>query len=136
MSTNGFTAVLRRMKLITASTTDAELSAALNVSPQTLSSWKGRNSIPYSLCIGLATCHGISLDWLLLGEGPQQRPLGATPTATDESAHDWETRLLTQLRALGPQDQQAIAQAVEDRQRFRQLERQVEDMHKLLHASR
>lgn len=136
MSTNGFAAVLRRMKLITACTTDAELSLALNVSPQTLSSWKGRNSIPYSLCIGLATCHGVSLDWLLLGEGSQQRALGEAPTATDESAHDWETRLLTQLRALGPQDQQAIAQAIEERQRFRQLERQVEDMNRLLHANR
>lgn len=134
MSTNGFAAVLSRMKLITGATTDAQLSYALKISPQTLSSWKGRNSTPYSLCIDLAVRYEVSLDWLLLGNGPQ-RSLTCTPdaTATDRQAEDWETQLLDQLRTLGPLDRQAIAIAVKEKQHIRQLERQVEALSKQLH---
>lgn len=136
MSTNGFAAVLSRMKLITGTTTDAELSYALNISPQTLSSWKGRNSTPYSLCIDLAVRYDVSLDWLLLGNGPQ-RWLTCRPdaTATNEQAEDWETQLLDQLRTLGPLDRQAIAIAVQEKQHIRQLERQVEALSRQLHIN-
>lgn len=134
MSTNGFAAVLRRMKLITATNTDSELSSALALSPQTLSSWKIRNSIPYSLCVNLAACHDVSLDWLILGEGPQQRACSNNAAVIDDGTENWESRLLNQLRALGPQDRQAIAKAVEEKQRFRQLERQVEEMSRQLYA--
>lgn len=136
MSTKGFAAVLSRMKLITGTTTDAELSYALKISPQTLSSWKGRNSTPYSLCIDLAVRYEVSLDWLLLGNGPR-RWLTCTPdaTATAEQAEDWETQLLNQLRTLGPLDRQAIAIAVKEKQHIRQLERQVEALSKKLHIN-
>ncbi|MBH3428264.1 helix-turn-helix domain-containing protein [Pseudomonas alkylphenolica] len=136
MSTNGFAAVLSRMKLITGTTTDAELSYALKISPQTLSTWKGRNSTPYSLCIDLAVHYNVSLDWLLLGNGPQ-RWLTRNPdaTATNEQAEDWETQLIDQLRTLGPLDRQAIAIAVKEKQHIRQLERQVEALSKQLHIT-
>ncbi|RWU21034.1 transcriptional regulator [Pseudomonas alkylphenolica] len=136
MSTKGFAAVLSRMKLITGTTTDAELSYALKISPQTLSSWKGRNSTPYSLCIDLAVRYEVSLDWLLLGNGPRCW-LTCIPdaTATDEQAEDWETQLLNQLRTLGPLDRQAIAIAVKEKQHIRQLERQVEALSKKLHIN-
>lgn len=136
MSTKGFDAILRRMKHITATKTDTELSAALNVSPQTLSSWKGRDSVPYSLCIDLAERHGVALDWLFLGEGPQQRSLPADSPSSEHPLQEWETQLLTRLRTLNLQDQQAIAQAVEEKQRINMLERQVEEMSRLLHAAR
>jgi len=136
MSTKGFDAILRRMKHITATKTDAELSAALNVSPQTLSSWKARNSIPYSFCIDLAERHGAALDWLFLGDGPQQRALNAEHPASEQPLQEWETLLLTRLRTLSLQDQQAIAQAVEEKQRINMLERQVEELSQLLYARR
>ncbi|WP_232109523.1 helix-turn-helix domain-containing protein, partial [Pseudomonas juntendi] len=71
MSTHVLAAVLTRLKLLTGAQSDADLSRALSVSPQTLSSWKVRDSIPYSLCIEIARQHACSLDWLLLGHGEQ-----------------------------------------------------------------
>ncbi|MEG0862692.1 MAG: helix-turn-helix domain-containing protein [Pseudomonas sp.] len=136
MSTKGFDAILRRLKQITVTKTDAELSTVLNVSPQTLSSWKARNSVPYSFCIDLAERHGVALDWLFLGNGPQQRTVHAAPLSSEQPLQEWETQLLARLRTLSLQDQQAIAQAVEEKQRINMLERQVEEMSRLLHAAR
>lgn len=131
MSTNGFAAVLARMKLITQSATDSGLSAALGVSPQTVSSWKGRDSIPYAICVDLAEKHGVSLDWLLVGEGQKFRAHAqhATDLSTDA---EWETQLIAQLRLLHPQDLHAITLSIQEKQRLRALERQVEEIAGLL----
>lgn len=131
MSTNGFAAVLARMKLITQSATDSGLSAALGVSPQTVSSWKGRDSIPYAICVDLAEKHGVSLDWLLVGEGQKFR--AHAQHATDLSADaEWETQLIAQLRLLHPQDLHAITLSIQEKQRLRALERQIEEIAGLL----
>ncbi|MBA1205223.1 bacteriophage CI repressor [Pseudomonas capeferrum] len=123
-------AVLSRLKLVTASDTDAALSKALGVSPQTLSSWKVRNSIPYSLCVDLAARQGISLDWLLMGEGPQLRQ------ADIPAQHQaWEQQHLAQLRSLNPGDLQVILASVQDKLRLDQLERQVDELTRHLGAS-
>ncbi len=131
MSTNGFAAVLARMKLITQSATDSGLSAALGVSPQTVSSWKGRDSIPYAICVDLAEKHGVSLDWLLVGEGQKFRAHAqhATDLSTDA---EWETQLIAQLRLLHPQDLHAITLSIQEKQRLRALERQIEEIAGLL----
>ncbi len=134
MSINGFGAVLERMKLVTQSATDSGLSSALGVSPQTVSSWKGRDSIPYAICVDLANKHGVSLDWLLVGEGPRLR--AHSQQAMNPSADpDWETQLISELRQLPPQDQRAIALAIQEKQRLRELERQVEEIGSLLSQS-
>ncbi|HCN46482.1 MAG TPA: transcriptional regulator [Pseudomonas sp.] len=125
MSINGFAAVLARMKLVTQSATDSGLSSALGVSPQTVSSWKGRDSIPYAICVELADKHGISLDWLLVGEGPRFRV--HTHQAMYPAADpDWETQLMAELRLLSPADQRAIALAIQEKHRLRVLEQQIE----------
>ena len=92
MSSHLFTAVLARLKLLTGSDTDVQLARALAVSPQTLSSWKVRDSIPYSLCIDLARQHGCSLDWLLLGERDDRQAL--------QSLDSWQSEMLDRLREL------------------------------------
>ncbi|MDG9882227.1 helix-turn-helix domain containing protein [Pseudomonas sp. GD04058] len=131
MSINGFAAVLARMKLVTQSTTDSGLSAALGVSPQTVSSWKGRDSIPYAICVDLANKHGISLDWLLVGEGPRFRA-HSHQAVSHNADPDWETQLLAEMRLLSPQDQRAIALAIQEKQRLRELEQQLEEVSSLL----
>ncbi|MGE8405730.1 MAG: helix-turn-helix domain-containing protein [Pseudomonas sp.] len=131
MSTNGFAAVLARMKLITQSATDSGLSAALGVSPQTVSSWKGRDSIPYAICVDLAEKHGVSLDWLLVGEGQKFRAHAQHPTDLSTDA-EWETQLIAQLRLLHPQDLHAITLSIQEKQRLRALERQIEEIAGLL----
>lgn len=131
MSINGFAAVLARMKLVTQSATDSSLAAALGVSPQTVSSWKGRDSIPYAICVELADQHGVSLDWLLVGEGPKFRA-HTQRILSPASDPEWEAQLIAQLRQLSPDDQRAIAVAVQEKQRIRELEQQVEEIASLL----
>lgn len=118
MSTKALAAVLVRLKQLTASVTDAELSRAISVSPQTLSSWKVRDSVPYSLCISLAEQHACSLDWLLLGQVHEN---GA-------QADDWERDVLHRLRTLAPADRHAALLFIQEKQRIQQLELQVSDL--------
>lgn len=117
MSSHLFTAVLARLKLLTGSDTDVQLARALAVSPQTLSSWKVRDSIPYSLCIDLARQHGCSLDWLFLGERDAPQAL--------QSLDSWQSEMLDRLRELPHADRQSVLLYIEDKQRIRQLERQL-----------
>lgn len=117
MSTHVLAAVLTRLKLLTGAQSDAELSRKLSISPQTLSSWKVRDSIPYSLCVDIARQHACSLDWLLLGEAEQ------SPAAQDEA--DWEYDMLERLRTLSPTDRQAILLVIKDKQRIQQLEQKL-----------
>ncbi|GLO44401.1 helix-turn-helix domain-containing protein [Pseudomonas putida] len=117
MSTNVLASVLARLKLLTATESDAELSRALSISPQTLSSWKVRDSVPYSLCIDVARQYACSLDWLLLGEPERHR--------TGQCEEGWECDLLARLRTLSLADRQAVLLLVEDKQRIQQLERQL-----------
>lgn len=117
MSTHVLAAVLTRLKLLTGAQSDAELSRKLSISPQTLSSWKVRDSIPYSLCVDIARQHACSLDWLLLGEAEQ------SPAAQDEAG--WEYDMLERLRTLSPTDRQAILLVIKDKQRIQQLEQKL-----------
>lgn len=117
MSTHVLAAVLTRLKLLTGAQSDAELSRKLSISPQTLSSWKVRDSIPYSLCVDIARQHACSLDWLLLGEAEQ------SPADQDEA--DWEYDMLERLRTLSPTDRQAILLVIKDKQRIQQLEQKL-----------
>jgi hypothetical protein len=125
MSSHLFASVLARLKLLTGSDTDVQLARALKVSPQTLSSWKVRDSIPYSLCVDLARQHGCSLDWLLLGERDDSRAVG--------SQDSWQNDLLGRLCELSHSDRQSVLLYIEDKQRIRQLERQLQELTK--HAS-
>ncbi|MFB4394504.1 MULTISPECIES: helix-turn-helix domain-containing protein [unclassified Pseudomonas] len=117
--------VLARLKVITNSRSDSELARALGISAQTLSSWKVRDSIPYSMLLELALNQGFSLDWLILGEGHRQRT-AAPDTATP--AAPWEADLLEQLRALAPTDIQAIRSYADDKLRLQQLQRQLDEL--------
>jgi len=124
--------VLARLKQITGTKTDASLSSALKISPQTLSSWKGRDSTPYSICVEIAQTRGISLDWLLLGEGPIQRP---APTGALKSSQESTTRentILALWRLLDEDDRCAIQNALEEKRRLRDLELKLSEMASVL----
>jgi len=123
MSTHLLAPVLARLKLLIGCETDAELSRALAISPQTLSSWKVRDSIPYSICIEVARQHACSLDWLLLGDPAQN-----SKTYKD----DWECDMLERLRSLSAADRQAVLLLIQDKQRIQQLEQQLSELAKNL----
>lgn len=126
MSKTCIAAILNRLKLIAGCTTDIELARTLGISPQTLSSWKVRGSIPYSLCVALAEQHDLSLDWLLLGDGNQARTPAAPQAETSMSG--WEADLLVQLKELSDLDLQTIRATVQDKLRIYQLERRLEEL--------
>ncbi|AQW68124.1 MULTISPECIES: helix-turn-helix domain-containing protein [Pseudomonas] len=122
MSTHALAAVMERLKQLTGTHTDAELSRALSISPQTLSSWKVRNSVPYSFCVEIAVHYACSLDWLLLGKG--QAAFFAQENA------EWESDLLGRLRTLSPTDRQAILLVIKDKQRIQLLEQRLTELSK------
>ncbi|MNM68723.1 Bacteriophage CI repressor helix-turn-helix domain protein [compost metagenome] len=125
-------AVLARLKQITGTKTDASLSSALQISPQTLSSWKGRDSTPYSLCVEIAQARGISLDWLLLGEGPVLRQTVTDSSETDQASTTREDTILALWRLLDEADRCAIQNALEEKQRLRDMELRLSEMASIL----
>ncbi|WP_432669129.1 helix-turn-helix domain-containing protein [Pseudomonas umsongensis] len=125
--------VLARLKQITGTKSDASLSSALKVSPQTLSSWKGRDSTPYSLCVEIAQARGISLDWLLLGEGPVLR-LSTAGNASEQTQEiiTRENTILAMWRLLNEEDRNAIQHALEEKRRLREMELKLSEMASIL----
>lgn len=121
-------AVLARLKLITGTKTDASLSLALQISPQTLSSWKGRDSTPYSICVDIARTKGVSLDWLLLGEGPMLRQSTDGQTGDTSERTLQETTVLTLWRLLNEEDRVVVQSVLEDKHRLRDLELKLAQM--------
>jgi hypothetical protein len=121
-------AVLARLKLITGTSTDTALSSALQISPQTLSSWKGRDSTPYAICINIAQTRGISLDWLLLGEGPMLRGVATNTTDITQEGTTRENTILALWRLLNEDDRSAIQHALEEKRRLRDLELKLAEM--------
>jgi hypothetical protein len=69
MSTTDVVSVLSRLKTLFAVETDADLAEAMEIKKTTLSSWKRRESVPYSECVQIAQERMVSLDWLLAGRG-------------------------------------------------------------------
>ncbi|MFJ4068044.1 helix-turn-helix domain-containing protein [Pseudomonas sp. NPDC089996] len=122
MSSHSFASVLARLKLLTLSKSDVQLAKALDVSPQTLSSWKARDSIPYSLCVDIAQRHGCLLDWLLLGERDDCKAVAIQ--------NSWESDMLIRLRGLSHADRQSVLLHIEDKQRIRELEHQLQELAK------
>ena len=125
-------AVLARLKQITGTKTDASLSSALKISPQTLSSWKGRDSTPYSLCVEIAQTRGISLDWLLLGEGPILRQTFTDSSVNNQESTTRENTILALWRLLDEDDRCAIQNTLEEKQRLRDMELRLSEMAALL----
>jgi hypothetical protein len=65
--------VLERMKKSANLKNDSRLARLLGVTPQALSNYKKRSKVPSDLLIKFADMQGLSVDWLLTGEGPSSR---------------------------------------------------------------
>lgn len=127
MHSDGFLAVLARLKIVTNAATDTALAKALGISPQTLSSWKIRDSIPYALCVSLARERGISLDWLLTGEGSMLRGVSA-PVAEMAVSNPQEEAILELFRSLGEAGKREIQSAAEEKKRLMDVEQRLKDL--------
>ena len=63
--------ILDRLRVALAVTTDTELAEALGVKQNTISTWRTRGSLDFSLII--SKCDRIDLNWLFLGQGVAHR---------------------------------------------------------------
>jgi hypothetical protein len=73
--------VLERMKKSANLKNDSRLARLLGVTPQALSNYKKRSKVPSDLLIKFADMQGLSVDWLLSGEGPSSRVSSAEAEA-------------------------------------------------------
>lgn len=60
---------INRLKIVYSKNTDVSLSKALNVDKNTVSGWKARQGVPMAVFKKVSQNEGISLDWLLTGNG-------------------------------------------------------------------
>lgn len=126
MNKKSLDAVLGRMMGLLGVKTDSELARALPVNRQTLASWRKRDSVPYLECIKFCEDHGVSLDWLLTGEGPMQRGDAPMPATAPETPR--EQAMLALWRELGEDDQREIQRVAEEKKRLTSLEQRLAEL--------
>lgn len=117
--------ILEKMKQVAQVRTDSDLSEALGVSPQTLSSWKGRDSIPYAICIDFAQARGVSLDWLF---GSQSDALLSLNSCSAGLSGLTEQKMLQMFRVLNESDRSVIYNLAEEKQQLQALLWRVEEL--------
>lgn len=131
--------VLSRLKQVFSVSSDVALCEALSVSPQTLSSWKSRNKIPYANCVEISNQKDISLDWLLTGRGTmyitsnqvESRDCSQCAQQVPDEMTVRERKLLELFRVLSPEEQKNILLDAEKGQRLNELEREVKELQEL-----
>lgn len=127
MHKDSLDAVLGRMMGYFGVTTDSALSRVLPVNRQTLAGWRKRDSVPYGECIKFCEMHGISLDWLLTGDGQMLRSeVGQGAPASAENPR--EQALLALWRELDEDAQREIQRAAEEKKRLTTLEQRVSEL--------
>lgn len=133
MSMNEAEVIITRLKQIFSITSDSALCKVLKVSPQTLSSWKLRNKIPYANCVEIGYQRKISLDWLLTGRGDMylsdaQSEAECTHCEFHTEMTIQEHKWLEVFRSLSPETQKNIIYDAEKAQRICELEQEVREL--------
>ena len=72
--------ILDRIQKALVLTSDGEISRVLGIARSTVGAWRSNDRRPYALCVDLHERHGLSLDWLLTGEGSMLREPPAAET--------------------------------------------------------
>jgi hypothetical protein len=127
MQKKSLDAVLERLMTVFAVDSDSELARKLDVNRQTLGSWRSRQSIPYALCVNVSEAEGVSLDWLLTGEGAMLRGGTVAPTASPVTSPQ-EDAILALFRSLEETDRREIQSAAEEKKRIRDIEQRLQDL--------
>lgn len=124
----GVRSVLDRLHKVLGVKNDSQLCEGLQVSRSTVGSWIARESVPYAICVDVAQDRGISLDWLLTGEGPMHRGEGGAGEAAPLLSGPREAELLDHYRELDAATQSEILGAAMLRRRVDTLERQLQEL--------
>ncbi|MGZ5029807.1 MAG: helix-turn-helix domain-containing protein [Methylobacter sp.] len=118
-------AVLDRLQQAVGVKSDSALSRAINVNRATLGNWRNRDSVPYSICVEFALEHGVSLNWLLAGQGRM---------IFDETGQSLEgldadlAKLIELFAVLGADQRQEVLQLISEKKRLNDLEKAVQDL--------
>lgn len=127
MQKKSLDAVLERLMTVFAVDSDSELARKLDVNRQTLGSWRSRQSIPYALCVNVSEAEGVSLDWLLTGEGAMLRG-GSVARSVSPVTSPQEDAILALFRSLEETDRREIQSAAEEKKRIRDIEQRLKDL--------
>lgn len=140
--------VMERIMFIFGVDNDSQLSRAANINRQTIASWRRRDSIPYAECISIAVEKGLSLNWLLMGEGEVYRSSeSATVTYCSKTLQTLQTsenkmvqyqaefslslkerQLLHSFKDLSDEDQASIQMILEEKKRLSLMEQQLKKL--------
>ena len=119
--------VLDRLHIALDVKNDSQLCEVTGTNRQTMGNWRSRNSVPYPLCVKVAEERGLSLDWLLTGEGAMIR--GAVATASEAPPFDpQEEAILALFRSLGEAGRREIQSAAEEKKRLMDVEQRLKDL--------
>jgi hypothetical protein len=126
MNNKSANSVINRIQNAMQFNSDSEMCIKLEINRATLGNWRLRDSVPYSLCVGISESDKLSLDWLLTGEG-QILKNDATKTHTKT---ELEISELTSL--FNEQEQQEILVVLKEKRRISVLETTVQKLQALL----
>ncbi len=135
MSTREAEVVIARLKEVFSVASDSALCEQIGVSPQTLSSWKARNKIPYANCVEISKQKGVSLDWLLTGRG-NKLLTAVTEVGNDDGFSRADIALMELLNQLDPEVRRDLLRGAEEKQRMRELEKKVAELSSELHVKK
>lgn len=68
---NSYDEILKRMLRAGEIKNSAHLARALNVTPQALSNYKKKGSMPFSLIVKFSKLFNVSIDWLIFNKGDE-----------------------------------------------------------------
>ncbi|HGN1707883.1 TPA: helix-turn-helix domain-containing protein [Providencia rettgeri] len=126
MSKKEIEIIIDRLKSVFNVTTDSALCRALDVSPQTLSSWKLRDSIPYAICVDISIRQNVSLDWLLLGRG--ERVNEACNEIVTSAVSNSDLTLIELLGQLDPEVKKDILRRAEEKQQMINMQKELDKL--------
>ncbi|HZX36207.1 MAG TPA: helix-turn-helix domain-containing protein [Thermodesulfobacteriota bacterium] len=78
--------VIERMKSSANLKNDSRVAKALGVTPQAISNYKKRGSLPSDLVLKFAAIYNVSVDWLITGEGAARKSAREGDSAKEETA--------------------------------------------------
>jgi len=119
-------AVLDRLQKALDVKSDSALSRAMGVNRATLGNWRTRDSVPYSICVNVAVEKGISLNWLLMGQGEMFNGAGQS-TETLCLNH---VKLIDLFDTLSTDQQKEALQLIAEKKRLNDLEEAVYELQK------